>query len=581
MNKRWIETVVNCTTARDQLLGDSLSPLAERAKQCQKTNKKLLGSASSNENTIPKVSKLLSTSSISGSTTNGQSFEANETTEFSYASTSWLSKSAKQTVLVQKKKEKKRGAKKAKKKRRALESLSDVLLESDNKTGNLMAELIKHSDDMVLVEDELWVYREETGAYHLYTCADVSKAIRSALPYEDQLKISSREYKESYEQLRISDELVHKDGFCENIPYVNCLNGVIAVSSGKLLEHSPSYYFRHCIQAEYKPGTHCPKFIEYVNYITGGDKGLIRLLRVMLGYIFSHYNNGKVAFLLFAAPHTGKSVLCNLIGHILGKEYVAHIDLSMLQKQEYVAALTGKMLNIAPDLKNEMLKDVGFFKSLVSHVDMISARSLYSNPREIQCGTKMLFSSNHFLAFDSSLGVYDIEAVFNRLIYFPFQNKPITDAQNNKHLAEELLEERDAIFTWGIKGLKDYIDNNECFPEADLSIKVKNQNMAQYCPEKVFFQACVKRKEGEIYESSSALKEAYADFCRKYDVKVKTNLATYLEEHEHLQKVKKRIDSHGTPTNEGNPIYAYKGIRLRKRYRSQTVEESIYQEETL
>ena len=103
--------------------------------------------------------------------------------------------------------------------------------------------------------------------------------------------------------------------------------------------------------------------------------------------------------------------------------------------------------------------------------------------------------------------------------------------------------------------------------------------MAQYCPEKVFFQTCVKRKEGEIYESSSALKEAFADFCRRHDVKVKNNLATFLEEHEHLQKVKKRIDSCGNPTNEGNPIYAYRGIRLRKRYRDLTTEEFIYQEE--
>lgn len=98
-----------------------------------------------------------------------------------------------------------------------------------------------------------------------------------------------------------------------------------------------------------------------------------------MGYIFSHYNNAKKAFLLYGIPHTGKSVLCALLERIIGVDATCHIDLAMLSRQEYAATLNSKLLNVAPDLKNEALKDVGFFKSLVSHDDTISARLLYTS----------------------------------------------------------------------------------------------------------------------------------------------------------------------------------------------------------
>lgn len=306
--------------------------------------------------------------------------------------------------------------------------------------------------------------------------------------------------------------------------------------------------------------------MEYVDHITAGDKELKHLLRVMIAYLASHYNNGKAALLLYGIPHTGKSVLCNLIGRIIGEEYLSYVDLSMLQRQEYVASLSGKLLNIAPDLKNEALKDVGFFKSLVSHDDKIAARSLYSNPTTIKCETKMLFSTNHLLLFDSSLGLYDIEAVVNRLIYFPFQNKPISSSQENKHLSDLLYEEKDAIFTWAMDGLRDYVKNNEQFPKAKLSEEMKALNMAKYCPEKMFFQTCLKSADGK-YESVTAIKEAYDQFCQKAEVKHKGNIVSFLKEHEKIEELKTRINEDGFKASSGGSIWVFEGIRLRNRYR--------------
>lgn len=450
-------------------------------------------------------------------------------------------------------------------------ALFDNLLEVESKNSNLMAEVIKHANDMVIVNDELYLYNADIGCYKESSQRDIAKELRSSLEHEDQLKITSRQYKESYDQLMISKELESKEGFFENRPYVNCLNGVVDVCGEKLLEHSPDFCFKHCINANYVPGEgKCERFLEYLDYITGGKKDLKRLLRVLMGYIWSHYTNGKVAVLVYGIPGTGKSVLCALIERVIGGD-VSHVDLTMLHRPEFAANLSNKLLNVVADLKNEALKDVGFFKSLVSHDDTISTRALYDNPRDIKCETKMLFSSNHLLTFDNSLAIYDIEAVFNRLIYFPFQNKPITKDQDNKHLSDELYEERDLIFTWAMKGLKDYVENNETFPEAKASNDIKRMNMARYCPEKIFFEECIKEAEGK-FESSSAIKDAFMSFCMDNDVHQKADIANFLDEHQRVPKTKKRIDADGNQISTGNPIYVYEGIRLKKQYRTGGIE---------
>jgi hypothetical protein len=93
--------------------------------------------------------------------------------------------------------------------------------------------------------------------------------------------------------------------------------------------------------------------------------------------------------------------------------------------------------------------------------------------------------------------------------------------------------------------------------------------VAQYCPERIFFSEAIKKADGK-FESSSAIKEAFDAYCIEIGAKTKGDIHSYLAEHEGIVKLntKKRIDSDGNPVSEGNPIYVYEGIRLRKKYKS-------------
>lgn len=560
----WLNAVIQQQESATILLGDQHDPLADRARKQQKELRKQFANSSSSVD----VDTLLSRDKATKKSDEASAPSASS--EKTFLASRLLKNSDSDKKGKEKDKEKRKLMKKKKKLcREASDTLTDHLLDANSKTGPILAEVAKYATNIVYYNKELWLYDEELGCYHPGTYNEIAREVRSLLPYEEQLKLSTHAYKECFEQLKLSDELLHPDSFFENQPFVNCENGVLDVLEEKLLDKSPDYLFKHCIRAKYLPGSKCPRFMEYVDHITGGDKELKHLLQVILGYLFSHYNNAKLAVLVYGIPHTGKSVLLNLIERIVGEPYVAHTDISMLRRQEYTANLSGMLLNIGPDLKNEPLMDVGFFKSLVSHDDSIDARPLYGNPQKVKGETKMVFSSNHLLSFDTSLGIYDIEATLNRLLYFPFQCKPIPSEMENKHLSDEIYAEKDAIFTWAMKGLKDYVENNESFPACKLSTELKEKNMAAYCPEKIFVQRCTKRVDN-AYESSSEIREAFDRFCHEAGVKSKPNISAYLEEHERLVKSKKRIDEDGQLTGSGNPIYVYEGIRLKKKYRYPT-----------
>jgi hypothetical protein len=64
-----------------------------------------------------------------------------------------------------------------------------------------------------------------------------------------------------------------------------------------------------------------------------------------------------------------------------------------------------------------------------------------------------------------------------------------------------------------------------------------------------------------------AIKEAFKEFCMEMDQHMVPNIGAFLEEHEGLIKVKKRVRW------AENPIYVYLGVRLKDKYR-----DAIYDE---
>ena len=70
----------------------------------------------------------------------------------------------------------------------------------------------------------------------------------------------------------------------------------------------------------------------------------------MIGYLLSTYVWAKKAFIFYGVPNSGKSVLLNVIGKIIGKENVSNVALQQLSDSCHVAQLKDATVNIASDL---------------------------------------------------------------------------------------------------------------------------------------------------------------------------------------------------------------------------------------
>ena len=95
--------------------------------------------------------------------------------------------------------------------------------------------------------------------------------------------------------------------------------------------------------------------------------------------------------------------------------------------------------------------------------------------------------------------------------------------------------------------------------------QTQRNNMAQYCPEKIFFDKCLVI-DADAVESTAVVKAAYEAYCRKNDIIIGGNIDRYIKK-QNIASKKKRISDDGNLLSSGNPRAAYIGVRLKDKYR--------------
>ena len=194
-NDLWITAVIRQQEAATRLLGDQPDPLADQARKRQKELRKQFVASSS---TSVDVDTLFASGKVSKKAEEVSSPPAS--TENTFLASRLLKSS--DSDKKGKDKEKHKLLKKKKKLcREASDTLTDHLLDANNKTGPILAEVAKYATNIVYYNKELWLYDEELGCFHPGTYNEIARGVRSLLPYEEHLKLSTPAYKECFEQL--------------------------------------------------------------------------------------------------------------------------------------------------------------------------------------------------------------------------------------------------------------------------------------------------------------------------------------------------------------------------------------------
>ena len=451
--------------------------------------------------------------------------------------------------------------------------LKDIAESREVRGANLIKETFISKYDVIVKSNSLYVYDKHYGYYGLIDTSQFTSMCTKMLDSEtNRLTIKSSEYDEAYKLILSDGRLLTEEPFYENGALVNCENGVYDAENKVLLPHSPKYFFNYCIRASYSESAECKCFRSFLNTITNNHDSLKRLFLCTLAYLLSSFKNAKKAVAVLGDTDTGKSTLFKFFAMFFDEGLVSYNDFSNIGKPSYVVKMARAILNISFDVSDKTLSDTGFFKQLTSDTDTIVVSSKYGEPHKVSGGIKMVFITNHNLNFPPSLSVEDINAIFSRLIFLPFQNKTVAERDKDSSLFDNLASEKDGVFSLLMESLSDFVQSGNVFPECEISERAKELAKAKYCPEAVFFSQCLKK--GDSYcVSTKDLRTAFMTFCslRGIENKKKGDITKYMTEKGYsVSRI--RVDADGNKVSHGNPQEAYVGFKVSNKFKSELLD---------
>lgn len=227
--------------------------------------------------------------------------------------------------------------------------------------------------------------------------------------------------------------------------YINLLNGMYDWQDQRLLDHSPDYKSITQLPINYDPAATCPHFDNYLNDVLPPDA--IGAIWEVIGYMLMFGNPLQQSILLYGGGGNGKSTFLRVLQRLIGEHNVSALALRQIAEERFaLAALHGKIANIAGDIDSKYLGDASKFKQVVGG-DLIEAERKFGQPFRFKPWAVPIFSVNEFWKTSDTTHGY-----FRRWLPIPFPN----DVTKLPALNEELLfAEASGIFNKAMIGLKE------------------------------------------------------------------------------------------------------------------------------
>ena len=307
--------------------------------------------------------------------------------------------------------------------------------------------------------------------------------------------------------------------FSESLVGINCLSGFIRVTdkpSISLLEHHHLHRQRHTIQSTWQPdqnlciGGFLKIFLDGCFQDERSKESLIKLLFQISGVACSSYSthlSSPKAFVLYGpTAMNGKSQFLKLLKHFLPKTVCTSIPPSDLNKEQYLADLSGKSINITDELSGSQAITSDKMKAVITG-ETVTAKVIYKHvfnfiPRAIH-----LFATNELPNFIDGVDA----GIERRMNVIPFK-RSIPKSEQIPMIADKILNEESNVFlALSVKGLEQVIQNGgyeipsvvsnateEWFKEADVILEWFDRGD---------FEENIKKNYNYSF------KNAYRDFC--------------------------------------------------------------------
>ena len=348
----------------------------------------------------------------------------------------------------------------------------------------------------------------------------------------------------------------------ENIPQncVNLKNGVFDIDTGEIEKATAQNVdFPYVYRFEYKKNCklqEAPCF-EHVLRDAFDEKHYekkVRFVLQMMGYIMSSYTCAKTAFFVLGPSDSGKSVLLELLGIMMGEENISSMAFHKVGSRFNLAKLLNVRANISTEISSQRCPDWDIFKQITSG-ERVTAEYKGKAPFTFRVQAKLISAGNVMPPLEKMEGA---DAIIRRMKILLF-DKAIPLAQQDKFLLEKLKEEVDVIGSLSMDALMDLKANNFEFVELEDAETYKGEFARQGAVFQDFVKECC-----EISEDFKVHLTALWDYFQKYchenlqELRMtKTEFSQNVAKIEGIKREKFRICG-------SRPLWGFKGIRIKR-----------------
>lgn len=285
-------------------------------------------------------------------------------------------------------------------------------------------------------------------------------------------KMGDRRFRDRIMKDAASNLIIPAAEFDKDPCLINCKNGTWDLRTGELHEHTWQDFLtmQSNFSASLQPVT-CPRWTQFIQEITEGDKEKADYLQRALGYSILGKSNEECMFILYGkTTRNGKSTLLNTIQHLLG-DYATVAPVELICRSDRtrnaenatstLANLKGRRFVTMAESDTSGKLDESVIKQYTGGEE-ITARRLYENSITFMPQFTIWLSCNDLPAVrDKSLFASDRV----RVIEF---NRHFSDEEQDKNLKNYFESDiaMEGIFAWLVRGYNRYVSFGLAMPES-------------------------------------------------------------------------------------------------------------------
>lgn len=294
---------------------------------------------------------------------------------------------------------------------------------------------------------------------------------------------------------------------------INTPDGLLYLKTGFLAPHVRSRMLTRLTGASPRPDAECPRWMQFLDEVTGGNRGLQEYLRRMAGYFLTGSITEHKIFFLYGKSRTGKTVFQNILVELLG-DYAIAAAMDMFIVAEGQRHLTEQMDLCGPRLviASETQEGKRWNDALLKQIaggDPMRARKMRENTVQFRTHCKLLLGGNHRPRMRPG-----DDAMRARFIVPPFGfRQPVLD----KDLTDKLRGELPGIFKWAMTGALE-LHNGASLDLSAAPLVIREATDEYFESQDTinhWIDACCERGGREFFATTEELYKSFKGWCER------------------------------------------------------------------